>query len=145
MKKIFCAVVIALTGGCAHMNPTNIPHFDAWSPDGTVDRKPIKADEFAEGFNKHGGAIFVFKEGDIIDLNVKLNGDILESIDGHRVKAKRKLYWYGGKGGSMVSLDGKNFYPIRKLFPTGSFSVFLDDQNRTNKLDIEAVTRLPSQ
>jgi hypothetical protein len=142
MKMIIAFTAIAFTFGCAnHINPKNLPHMDAYSPNETAPRKEIKQEEWIETFNKHGGAIFEFKEGDIIDFTINVKGDVLESIDGKRAKLKKDVYFYGGKGGPMVSFDGKHFEPVEKMFPNFSFSLVLDDQTRANNFTFDATTR----
>jgi len=149
MKKMFFVVVILVACGCAsRINLKNLPQVDAYSPGGTVgvtvEGKPVKGEDVNK-INKKGGLIFVFEEGDIIDLTVKLEGNDLESIDGTHAKVKRKMYFYVGKGGAMISSDGKNFHPVKKIVPMFSFEFSVDDQTKTNKFTFGATTQIPAR
>ena len=102
-------LVCVLLPGCSSSPHEGTPVFDAWGVDGSGGEFEHPGQVLAA--SQEYGVIYRFEPGDVIDLQMAINGDIIRSDEpiNATMRVQKPLWIHSGQEGLTVSFDGKNW------------------------------------
>jgi hypothetical protein len=133
-------LVVSLVAGCSGIDVSEATRLSAFRPDGTGPAQEV-TEEDAQNIQENG-VVFEFQKGDILTVNVVVNGDVAELVEETpvEIRLKEKLYVYAGSEGMFFSRDGEEFHEGLKLFK-GSLAINMSIKKETKKNELNVILK----
>jgi hypothetical protein len=140
--KYLVPLVLLVVSSCASVDHSKALHVRAYSPDGKAGPTDLTRERYDEEFYKNG-VVFEFHAGDIIHYDFKPEGDLLEFVEGGRLRVKRTTYVHMSKRGPEISVDGKHFSRFPRRSSPFSVDLLVCSEPDRNQIDFTMEAKAP--
>lgn len=115
LRNVTCVLIMLFlcSPACSVRPPAEAPTLRAWGPDGSGDVIEDRGDPNTLDFSH--GVIHHYQPGDVVDLVMNINGDILRAAEPATLNlhVQRPLWIYvGPRTQPLASFDGEHWAPI---------------------------------
>ena len=119
-----------LLPGCTSSPHEGTPVFDAWGVDGSGGEFEHPGQVLAA--SQEYGVVYRFEPGDVIDLQMAINGDVFRSDEPIQsvLRVQNPVWIHSGPDGLTVSFDGKDWKSLTDAFSGAlalNYSISQDD------------------